>query len=119
MGGSSRVALRGRGGGQDLFPRSAQASRSHNDLRRHALVGQDVSQATVAKYMNRRSGPPSQTWKTFLKNHVAETAATAFFVVPTITFRLLYGFLVLRHERRESVHFAATRTPPPHGPHGS
>jgi hypothetical protein len=61
--------------------------------------------------MERRRGPPSQTWKTFLKNHMAETAAIDFFVVPTVTFQLLYGFVVLRHERREVVHFAVTTNP--------
>jgi putative transposase len=76
-----------------------------------ALLGHDVSQATVAKYMKRRAGPPSQTWRTFLKNHMPETAAIDFFVVPTVTFRLLYGFVVLRHERREIVHFAVTANP--------
>ena len=76
-----------------------------------ALLGHEVSQATVAKYMKRRAGPPSQTWKTFLKNHMAETAAIDFFVVPTVTFRLLCGFVVLRHEPREIVHFAVTANP--------
>jgi transposase InsO family protein len=76
-----------------------------------ALLGYNVSQATVAKYMKRRAGPPSQTWKTFLKNHMAETAAIDFFVVPTVTFRLLYGLVVLRHERREIVHIAITANP--------
>jgi len=76
-----------------------------------ALLGHDVSQATVAKYMRRRTRPPSQTWKTFLKNHASDIAAVDFFVVPTVTFRLLYGFLVLRHERREIVHLAVTANP--------
>jgi hypothetical protein len=76
-----------------------------------ALLGHNVSQATVAKYMKRRRGPPSQGWKTFLKNHMPETAAIDFFVVPTVTFRLLYGFIVLRHERREIVHCAVTANP--------
>ena len=76
-----------------------------------ALLGHDVSQATVAKYMKRRRGPPSQTWKSFLKNHMEDTAAIDFFVVPTVTFRLLYGFVVLQHERREIVHFAVTENP--------
>ena len=76
-----------------------------------ALLGHEVSQATVAKYMRHRAGPPTQTWKTFLKNHMADTAAIDFFVVPTVTFRLLYGFVVLRHERREIVHFAVTDHP--------
>jgi transposase InsO family protein len=76
-----------------------------------ALLGHEVSQATVAKYMKRGAGPPSQNWKTFLKNHMAETAAIDFFVVPTVTFRLLYGFVVLRHERRAIVHIAITANP--------
>jgi transposase InsO family protein len=76
-----------------------------------ARLGHDVSQATVAKYMKPRRGPPSQGWKTFLKNHMPETAAIDFFVVPTVTFRLLYGFVVLRHERRDIVHVAVTANP--------
>ena len=76
-----------------------------------ALLGHDVSQATVAKYMRRRTRPPSQTWKTFLKNHAGDIVAIDFFVVPTVTFRLLYGFVVLRHERREIVHFDVTENP--------
>ena len=65
-------------------------------------LGFKVSKATVAKYMKPTRKPPSQTWKTFLKNHMAETAAIDFFVVPTVTFQLLYGFVVLRHERRDA-----------------
>jgi transposase InsO family protein len=76
-----------------------------------ALLGHDVSQATVAKYMKRRGGPSCQGWKTFLKNHMADTAAIDFFVVPTVLFRLLYGFIVLRHERREIIHCAVTSNP--------
>lgn len=55
--------------------------------------------------------PPSQTWRTFLKNHVGQLAAIDFFVVPTVTFRLLYGFVVLRHDRRQVVHFDVTQHP--------
>ena len=75
------------------------------------LLGFKVSKATVAKYMKPTRKPPSQTWKTFLQNHAEEIAAIDFFVVPTATFQLLYGFLVLRHERREVVHFAVTGNP--------
>ena len=64
------------------------------------LLGYDVSESTVAKYMRRRRNPPSQTWRTFLENHVKDIAAVDFFTVPTMTFRVLYCFLVLRHERR-------------------
>ena len=61
--------------------------------------------------MKRRTGPQSQTWKTFLKNHASDIAAIDFFVVPTVKFRLLYGFIVLRHEHREIVHFGVTANP--------
>ncbi len=62
------------------------------------LLGYDVSESTVAKYMPRRRKPPSQTWRTFLRNHVKDIAAVDFFTVPTATFRVLYCFLVLSHD---------------------
>ena len=65
----------------------------------------------MAKYMGRKTKPPSQTWRTFLKNHVGQIAAIDFFTVPTVTFRVLYVFLVLRHERRRVVHFNVTDHP--------
>ncbi|MDA4120414.1 MAG: integrase core domain-containing protein, partial [Thaumarchaeota archaeon] len=70
-----------------------------------------VSQTTVAKYMIRNRRPPSQTWKTFLKNHVGDLVSADFFVVPTATFRLLFVFLILSHDRRRPVHFAVTANP--------
>ena len=75
------------------------------------MLGYDVSESTVAKYMRRRRKPPSQTWRTFLENHVSDIAAADFFTVPTATFRVLYCFLVLRHERRRVVHFNVTESP--------
>jgi putative transposase len=75
------------------------------------FLGYRVAEATVAKYMPKRRTPPSQTWRTFLANHVPDTAAIDFFTVPTLTFRLLYGFLVLRHDRRQVVHFNVTEHP--------
>ena len=75
------------------------------------LLGYEVAQATVAKYMPKTRKPPSQTWRTFLTNHVSDIAAIDFFVVPTLTFRVLYGFLVLRHEQRLVVHCNATEHP--------
>jgi hypothetical protein len=72
------------------------------------MLGIDISQATVAKYMIRRRKPPSQTWRTFLDNHVGDLASIDFFTVPTVTFRILYVFLVLKHERRKVVHFNVT-----------
>ncbi|MGI9165007.1 MAG: integrase core domain-containing protein, partial [Pyrinomonadaceae bacterium] len=55
--------------------------------------------------------PPSQTWKTFLKNHAGEIAAIDFFTVPTVSFNILYGFIVLLHDRRQVVHFNVTSHP--------
>jgi transposase InsO family protein len=76
------------------------------------LLGHDLAESTVAKYMvRRRDLPPSQTWKTFLHNHVGTLAAIDFCVVPTVTFRLLYCFIVLRHDRRRAVHFNVTTHP--------
>ena len=76
-----------------------------------ALLGHDVAKATVAKYMIRSRKPPSQTWRTFLDNHVHDIAACDFFTVPTVTFRVLYVFIVLSHERRRIVHFNVTTNP--------
>jgi putative transposase len=77
-----------------------------------ALLGHDVAESTVAKYMvHRRPGPPSQTWRSFLANHMNCTAACDFFVVPTATFRLLYCFVILAHGRRRIVHFNVTNNP--------
>ena len=60
-------------------------------------LGVDVGQTSVAKYMARRRGPPSQGWKTFLRNHADGIAAMDLFVVPTISFRLLYGLITARY----------------------
>ena len=65
----------------------------------------------MAKYMIKHKKPPSQTWHSFLKNHVRQIAAIDFFAVPTVTFRILYCFIVLRHNRREIVHFNVTADP--------
>ena len=54
--------------------------------------------------MPRRSKPPSQTWRAFLQNHLADLVSVDFFVVPTVTFRVLYVFVVLLHYRRKVVH---------------
>ena len=75
------------------------------------LLGYEVAQATVAKYMPKIRKPPSQTWRTFLDNHVRDIVAIDFFTVPTLTFRVLYGFLVLRHDQRVVVHFHTTEHP--------
>jgi putative transposase len=76
------------------------------------LLGHEVAESTVAKYMPRRRGrPPSPTWRAFLKNHAACLASIDFFVVPTATFRLLYGFVLLRHDRRRVIHFNVAERP--------
>src|SRR5882762_3745600 len=76
------------------------APRIHGELLK---LGIDVGQTSVAKYMAKHRGPPSQGWKTFLRNHADGIASVDLFVVPTISFRLLYGLLILRHSRRELV----------------
>jgi len=84
------------------------APRIHGELR---MLGIRVFESTVAKNMIRLQKPPSQTWRTFLDNHVSELVSVDFFTVPTATFRVLYVFVVLRHERREIIHFNATYHP--------
>jgi len=84
------------------------APRIHGEL---VKLGIDVSQATVAKHMARRRRPPSQTWRTFLTNHVHQIVATDFFVVPTATYRLLFVLVVLAHDRRRVMHTAVTAHP--------
>ena len=84
------------------------APRMHGELLK---LGIEVGEATVSRYMIVRPRPPSQDWKTFLHNHMSQTAATDFFVVPTATFRLLFVFIVLHHERRRIVHFGVTAHP--------
>ena len=75
------------------------------------LLGHAVAESTVAQYMIRQPKPPSQNWRTFLANHMKQTAAADFFTVPTITFHVLYVFLVLRHDRRRVIHFNVTHHP--------
>jgi putative transposase len=84
------------------------APRIHGELLK---LGIELSPATVAKYMVRNRRPPSQTWRTFLKNHMQDLASADFFVVPTATFRLLFVFVILSHHRRRVVHFAVTTNP--------
>ena len=74
-------------------------------------LGIDIGETSVAKYMVRRRKPPSQTWRTFLNNHVKTLVSVDFFTVPTIRFQVLYVFLVLAHERRRVLHFNVTAHP--------
>jgi transposase InsO family protein len=84
------------------------APRIHGELLK---LGIAVSQATVATYMPRHRRPPSQTWRTFLTNHVGQITAADFFVVPTATCRLLFVLVILAHQRRRVVHVAVTDHP--------
>src|SRR3954466_2786492 len=85
------------------------APRIHSELLK---LGIDVGETSVSKYLIRRWKPPSQTWRTFLENHVKSLVSVDFFPVPTIRFQILYVFLVLAHERRRILHFAVTAHPP-------
>ena len=84
------------------------APRIHGELLK---LGIDIGQTSVAKYMARRRAPPSQGWKTFLRNHADGIAAMDLFVVPTISFRLLYGLLIVGHGRRQILWFGVTSHP--------
>jgi transposase InsO family protein len=75
------------------------------------MVGIEVAESTVARYMTRRLRPPSQGFKTFLRNHAAGIASIGLFVVRTISFKLLYGLVVLRCARRRLVSISVTSNP--------
>ena len=84
------------------------APRIHGELLK---LGIEVSQATVSKYIKNLPRPPSQTWLTFLRNHIHCSASMDFFVLPTATFRLLFVLIVLHHDRRRIVHIGVTAHP--------
>ena len=86
------------------------APRIHGELLK---LGLDVSERTVSRYMPRRPATPEQIerWKIFLRNHRDVIAAMDLFVIPTATFRLLYGFVIVHHGRRRILHFNATEHP--------
>ena len=84
------------------------APRIHGELLK---LGFEVAQSSVAKYMVKRDGPPSQGWLTFLRNRAPNIAATDLFVVPTIGFDLLYVFIIVRVERRDLVWINVTANP--------
>ena len=84
------------------------APRIHGELLK---LGITIGQTTVAKYMAKNRRPPSQGWKTFLRNHADGIASMDLFVVPTISFQLLYGLLILKHGSREILCLAATAHP--------
>src|SRR3981189_3560767 len=84
------------------------APRIHDELLK---LGIEVAQSTVAKYMAKRRPGSGQTWKTFLRNHVAGISAMDFLVVPTINFRLLFVLVILRNERRRLISLSVTNHP--------
>jgi hypothetical protein len=75
------------------------------------MLGFELAQSTVSKYMMRGRRPPSQSWKTFLQNHAEAIAAVDMCVVPTLTFERLFAFLVLGQGRRQLLWFEVTRHP--------
>ena len=84
------------------------APRVHGELLK---LGIEISETTVSKYMIKRQGPPSQNWRTFLRNHAKELIALDFFTVPTATFRVLFVLVILSHDRRRVLHFNITDHP--------
>jgi hypothetical protein len=84
------------------------APRIHGELLK---LGIDLSQTTVATYMISHPKPPSPSWRAFLDNHLKDIVSIDFFTVPTVTFRILFVFLVLAHDRRRIVHFNVTEHP--------
>jgi hypothetical protein len=84
------------------------APRIHGELLK---LGFAVPERTVSRLMPRRRIPPSQSWRTFLKNHLGSTIAVDFFAVPTLTCRILFVFVILAHDRRWILHVDVTRHP--------
>ena len=85
-----------------------RAPRIHGELK---MLGISVSERTVSRLLRGRPRPPSQTWKTFLHNHIAQMVSIDLFTVSTIRMKVLFVFFVLEHRRREVLHFAVTDHP--------
>ena len=83
-------------------------ARIHGELLKLGIV---VSERTVSRIIRTIQRPPSQTWKTFLKNHIGELVSIDFFTVPTISFRIVFVFLLLEHQRRRVLRFGVTERP--------
>ena len=75
------------------------------------MLGITISERTVSRILRTAPRPPSQTWKTFLRNHLGQIVSVDFFTVPTIRLRVLFVFLVLEHRRGEVPHFNVTEHP--------
>ncbi len=84
------------------------APRIHGELLK---LGIEISETSVSKYMARGGKPPAQAWRTFLENHIGELVSIDFLTVPTLSFRVLFVFVVLAHNRRRVVHFNVTDSP--------
>jgi hypothetical protein len=84
------------------------APRVHGELKK---LGFKISERTVSRLMPKKTGKPSQTWMTFLRNHVGQMISVDFFTVPTIQLRVLYVFVILAHDRRRVLHFNVTENP--------
>jgi transposase InsO family protein len=84
------------------------APRIHGELLK---LGIDISERSVSRLMPKVRKPPSQTWRTFLNNHIREMVSIDFLTVPTATFRVLHVLVVLAHDRRRVVHFNVTEHP--------
>ena len=84
------------------------APRIHGELLK---LGMNIGETSVSKYLDRHRKPPSQTWRTFLENHVKNLVSVDLFTVPTLRFQVLYVFLVLAHDRRRILHFGVTAHP--------
>ena len=84
------------------------APRIHGELLK---LGMNIGETSVSKYLVRYRKPPSQTWRTFLENHVKNLVAVDFFTVPTLRFQVLYVFLAWAHERRRILHCGVTAHP--------
>jgi hypothetical protein len=99
---------------RDLIRRMSQenplwgASRIHGEL---LMLGFEVAQSTVSRYMARGRRPPSQSWKTFLRNHADAIAGVDLCIVPTVTFERLFAFLVIGHDRRRLLRIEVTKHP--------
>jgi hypothetical protein len=84
------------------------APRIHGEL---LMLGFEIAQSTVSKYIVRDRRPPSQSWKTFLRNNAQAIAAIDLCVIPTLTFDRLFALLILGHRRRQLLWIEVTRDP--------
>ena len=89
------------------------APRIHGELLK---LGFEISERTVSRLMPKRRQDSSQTWRTFLTNHIGQLVSIDFFTVPTLQLRVLFVFVVLAHERRRVLHFNVTQHPTADGP---